>query len=172
MVQGLSDAELTLLREQMDRTAIREQLERHYHGLDSRDFEGVFLKAYSDDCVMTSSNGREVTRGYDENLDRLRRFEVFPSSVHVMGNVSVTLDGDEATSETYIVAFLESKDEPRRILARAIHYSHKWRRYADGWRSYEMAHAPFWQFDAECVENTFLGLRPIGQAPAANGASS
>jgi SnoaL-like domain len=84
----------------------RLQLERHYRGLDSRDWKGVFLKAYTEDCVFTTSNGPEVTRGRSENMARLRRFEMFPSSIHVLGNCDIRLSGDSASS---VVAMISAR---------------------------------------------------------------
>jgi ketosteroid isomerase-like protein len=151
MVQGLSDAEITLLREQMDRTSIREQIERHLHGLDSRRFEDVFMKAYTDDATFSAFSGEHVTRGYDENLASARRVEMSTSSVHAFGNTRIELDGDAASSETYIVAFLESLP-PGLIMARGVRYRHRWRREADGWRCYDLSHEPFWQYEVAAVD--------------------
>ena len=91
------------VRDLQDEAAIRAVLHRYATALDSRDWE-LLRTCFADDVVgVYDSIG--VQRGYAA-LEALCRqaLEPLAATQHLVGNVEVHLDGDEATGRCYLQA--------------------------------------------------------------------
>lgn len=155
MNPGLSEEEIALLRKQMDRAAIRELIESSYlYGIDARTPE-LAAGIYTQDCHFSVMSGQQQFRGHATFLEGVSRLSTFLNhSCHTLGNLRIELDGDRARSETHAVAFLDinAPEAGRKVIVRGLQYLHKWRREADGWRSYDMIHNQLWQSEMEYVD--------------------
>jgi hypothetical protein len=153
-MDALTADELRLLREHMDRQAIRDAIEFHLHGLDSRDFDGIFGRAYTDDATFSVAGGTEFHRGRLQMLEMNSRMTTFSSTIHSLCNTHISLHGDSARSITYAVAWLHVTEGPRapEVISRGIRYLHEWKRYGPEWRSDRMEHIPLWQVHLPSVD--------------------
>jgi len=118
----------------VDRAAISDLLVDFARALDDRDWAG-YAANYTDDGVLVIM-GRTVHVGRDglaentsANLSR------YAGTHHLSTNHAITIDGDTATTRSYLVAahVLEGGD-PRRHADGAGWYRCTLRRTPDGWR--------------------------------------
>jgi hypothetical protein len=94
---------MTLSAEHLiDDHAIRQVLYRYCRGVDRRDFE-LIRSCYHPDATCDHGTYRGDLDGFMSYLQgELPRFE---STMHMLGNVLIDLDGDRARSEAYALAF-------------------------------------------------------------------
>src|SRR5690606_2705243 len=87
-----------------DRAAIEDLLARYAHGCDARDLAAI------GDCFTLDAqaeySGVRLARGLTHILAHLAGLSALAASQHVIGSVSVTVDGDRATARSYAVAHL------------------------------------------------------------------
>jgi len=115
-------------QEAADRLALRELFDAYAHCADRRDAEGQ-KALFTDDTVFAAYmdgdgseptyvlNGREALTPV---FDDLNRYEV---TTHFNGQSTVTLDGDQATGESYTIAHhLYTEDGTRKIMVAALRY--------------------------------------------------
>jgi ketosteroid isomerase-like protein len=133
-----------LVRELHDRALIGELLLRFARALDERDWEG-YAALYADDGVLQLPWGpprpREgLAQDTEANLGR------FHATQHISSNHQIAVEGDEATSRSYLQAVHVSDPE-----ATDGHwtlggwYDCSYRRTPDGWRFTRVAITPVWQ---------------------------
>ena len=67
-------------------------------------------------------------------------------SSHHPTSQQLAVDGDQATADTFAVAYLATADE--RIVVRGLQYLDELERGADGWRITSRQHIPQWQYEA------------------------
>lgn len=91
------------LREIEDRLDIQAVLHRYATALDTRDWE--LLRTCFDEDVIGTYDSIGVQRGY-EALEALCRqaLEPLAATQHLVGNVEIAVDGDEATARCYLQA--------------------------------------------------------------------
>lgn len=116
----------------LDRAAIRDVLLRYAHGVDRRDLAAV-ASCFTPDASYKGSLGEG---SIDVALAALRdRMGQYASTMHLVANQLVEIDGDRATSETYAIAYHQMHgDEGRRNMAVGVRYLDTLVRVADGWR--------------------------------------
>jgi len=93
-----SDKELQRL---IDRAAIQDLLVRYAHCVDRRDIEGV-VACFTPDAAYRGSLGEGTIQ--DALVALRERMERYESTMHLLGNQLIQIDGDRATSETYAIA--------------------------------------------------------------------
>jgi ketosteroid isomerase-like protein len=116
--------------EAADRLAIRELVDAYAHCADRRDAEGqkalftedthfvVYMEGEGSEPTQ-ELNGREALTPVFADLNR------YQATMHFNGQSTITLDGDQATGESYCIAHHLSTDDGERKLMIA------WLRYGD-----------------------------------------
>ena len=114
--------------EQADRLAIRELVDAYAHSADRRDAEGqksLFTKD-THFVVYMDGQGTEPTQVLDGRealtpvFDDLNRYQ---ATMHFNGQSTITLDGDQATGESYCIAHhLFTEDDERRLMVAWLRY--------------------------------------------------
>jgi ketosteroid isomerase-like protein len=112
-----------------DYEAIRSLLNRYYHYVDTADTE-AWLSLYTDDGSLDIGVGEPPIRGKDalRAFGSTRRPGV---GIHVSVNPIITIDGDVATIESYVIV-IGRADDPRIVLAGR--YEDRLRRVEGAWR--------------------------------------
>ena len=103
------------LQQLLDRAAIQDLLVRYAHCVDRRDLEGV-AACFTADAAYTGSLGDGTIQNALLALrDRMLRYE---STMHLLGNQLIEIDGDRARSETYAIAHhrLNSNGDRRNLV--------------------------------------------------------
>jgi len=131
------------LQELRDKDYIRERMDLYAFLLDTARWKDIPEEIFTDDATdfhLPESTPPRVPRGrrelgafFDEVM------QDFAGTQHMMGNFSVQVQGDEATSRTYaLCAHWMAEDGPKPAdWTVAICYDDKWRRTSVGWRVYE-----------------------------------
>jgi 3-phenylpropionate/cinnamic acid dioxygenase small subunit len=113
----------------VDRAAIQDLLVRYARGIDRRDLPLV-ASCFTPDAVYEGTLGsgtiRDALAALPVALERYTR------TLHFLGNQTIAVAGDEATSETYCLAHHELLSGGRRVVA--IRYQDELVREAGGWR--------------------------------------
>jgi 3-phenylpropionate/cinnamic acid dioxygenase small subunit len=118
-----------------DRAEITELLVRYATGIDRRDWD-LFRAIWTDD--LDANYGRGI--GHFHSAQEITDFMTASHAVmgptwHRLSNFSIDVDGDRATSRTYVHAVLNvDKDDPERWLDVIGHYDDELVRGPDGWR--------------------------------------
>ena len=116
--------------EQADRLAIRELVDAYAHCADRRDAEGQ-KSLFTDDThfvVYMNGQGSEPTQVLDGREALTPVFDalnMYQATMHFNGQSTITLDGDQATGESYCIAHHLFTDGAERKLMIA------WLRYDD-----------------------------------------
>jgi ketosteroid isomerase-like protein len=126
-----------------DKQAITDVVHRYGYALDGRDYD-LLRTCFLPDVV--GYYGGDPLRGY-EAVEQLCRNTLEPMSVsqHLIGNVFVTVDGDDATSTCYLHAQHVLPDTPGGDqFIFAGRYLDKLVRTPDGWRIAERTLEAMW----------------------------
>jgi len=119
------------LQDLADQAALRRTAELYAQGADRKD-KALWQQVLADDCVIQGPGftieGRNANLG---SIDALG--QMFRATVHRVHNLVATIDGDEATGETYCTADHLLPDADM-ILAWTIRYQDQWRREDGIWR--------------------------------------
>jgi hypothetical protein len=127
-------------QEAADRLAIRELVDAYAHCADRRDAEGQKALFTEDTHFVVYMNGVGTDPTQDlhgrEQLtpvfDALDQYEV---TMHFNGQSTVTLDGDQASGETYCIAHhVFSADGERKIMLAYLRYLDTFVRLSGAWR--------------------------------------
>ena len=115
-----------------DVTAISELLVRYATAVDTRDWE-LFRRCFTADALTDYGevgkwNDSEEIAGFMEQVH-----VGFGPTNHMLSNISVRVDGDEATSTAYVHAVLTFADDPGWIDC-VGGYEDRLVRTPDGWR--------------------------------------
>ena len=133
-----------LVRELHDRALISDLLLRFARALDERDWEG-YAGLYADDGVLQLPWGPPRPRaGLAEDTEaNLGRFH---ATQHISSNHQITLEGDRATSRSYLQAVhVVDPDAKDGHWTLGGWYECTYRRTPDGWRFTRVAITPVWQ---------------------------
>lgn len=120
--------------ELLDKAAIRETLLRYAAGIDRRDWD-LMLSCFTDD-VAANFQGNDLGRGKDKILAYINSaaagFRIV-SSIHLLANMYVEVDGDRATAVTYGIGYLvyDAGSGPT-LRTRHLHYRDDLVRNIDG----------------------------------------
>jgi hypothetical protein len=153
-------ADLTLA-EAADRLAIRELFDAYAHCADRRDAEGQKALFTTDARFAVYMDGERsdasyVLEGHDALtpvFDDLNRYQ---ATMHFNGQSTVTVDGDNATGESYTIAHHVFTEDGTRMMMVA------WLRYLDVFARIEGA----WYFAERKLILEWSEIRPLG-APTA-----
>jgi hypothetical protein len=126
----MKEAELARL---IDEGALRRSAELYAQGADRRD-KALWASIVTTDCVIEAPGIRLVGREQIvAALDIMAR--LYAATQHRVHNQVVSIEGDNASGETYSVAEHLSVAEGRRtLLTWAIRYQDRWRREQGQWR--------------------------------------
>ncbi|SHN46525.1 nuclear transport factor 2 family protein [Cryptosporangium aurantiacum] len=118
-----------------DRSDIHDALNAYAWAIDSRDFRLLATDVFADD-VVADYGLPEPLRSADAVvafMDRAHRD--LDATQHLIGNVTVRLSGDSATSRSYAHATLIRRGAPggNRVVF-AAYYEDEWVRTTAGWR--------------------------------------
>jgi len=108
------------LQHLVDRAAIQDLLVRYAHCVDRRDLDAV-AACFTPDAAYSGSLGEgTIQEALIALRDRMGRYE---STMHLLGNQLIEIDGDRARSETYAIAHHRiNNDGDRRSLAVGVRY--------------------------------------------------
>ena len=93
--------------ELLEKAAIRETLLRYAAGIDRRDWD-LMLSCFTDD-VWSNFQGNDLGRGRDKILAYINTAAAglrIVSSMHLLANMYIELDGAKATADTYGIGYL------------------------------------------------------------------
>lgn len=123
-----------------DRLEITDRLNLYAELLDRADFAAVPLEVFAEDAYEDHGEGIPPVRGHE---DLTKFFETacapFESTMHLITNVRVELDGDTAMSRSAYLAvhWLPNHDRapgrPADFVSTGVYRDH-WRRTPNGWR--------------------------------------
>jgi 3-phenylpropionate/cinnamic acid dioxygenase small subunit len=109
------------LQHLIDRAAIQDLLVRYAHCVDRRDLEGVAACFTADAEYRGSLGDGTIENALVALRDRMARYE---STMHLLGNQLIEIDGDRARSETYAIAHHRlNNDGDRRTLTVGVRYA-------------------------------------------------
>lgn len=116
-----------------DRSEICERIARLAQAQDGRDW-GAVATSFVTDATYVHPGGR--LEGVDQIVDRTRNaLQVLDASQHLIGTITVTVDGDAATSRAYFQGQHVRAGTPGGdIYTIAGTYADTWVRTPDGWR--------------------------------------
>ena len=164
----------------LDRREIEDVLTRYFRGLDRGEPQTV-RSCFTDD-VVARYDGRTAFRsgndapvvGVDALLDGLITFKRQASgdwkvSTHLAGQINLlSLNGDEAHTETYAIAYVVQRRTPTDVVAqRALRYVDRLHRTAKGWRIAERTHTLDWSTESPPLFATTMNERFHGPASVA-----
>ena len=127
----------------LDKQEIRDLVHRYGYALDGRDYD-LLRTCFLPDAV--GHYGGDPLRGY-EAIEELCRTTLDPltASQHLIGNVLVSVDGDEATSTCYLHAqHVLLGTEGGDLFVFAGRYLDRLTRTPDGWRIAERTLEAMW----------------------------
>ena len=127
-----------------DRAAIEQLLAHYAIACDRRDFEAV-ADCFTPDGAATYA-GERVGPGRQAFVDYLRPLLDIPMTQHLVGSVSVILDGDTATATSYAAVHVvrPAAAGGHEVVHRGLSYDDRLVRTADGWRFAERVHRVLW----------------------------
>lgn len=136
------------------RTALQEALAAFCLRIDAADYQGV-ATLFTEDCITDygpSAGGEIVTRR--AFLERIRISQArFRRTHHQLGQMSLSIDGDDVRTVTYVTASHRLHDGSR--YTSMLQYHDRWRQTPEGWRISERRT----QF---CLADVFNSDEPTG----------
>lgn len=130
----------------IDRLRIEELISKLGRCLDERDFEGL-RDLYTDDATVTTPGG--TSTGHDALVDQARRRHSEDDGIqHVMTNLLVELDGDQASVRANLLAsFARSgaTDPQPYVLGEVCRFTLI--RSGEGWRFTTLLATPVWSLN-------------------------
>ena len=127
------------LAELADRFAIRDLIVRYANALDTRRFE-LLDELFTPDAYIDY----RATGGIDGRYPQIRGWlpgavSAFPHMCHLVGNIGVTLAGDEARATTLCLnpVVVPGADSHQQVMFLAMWYRDRLLRTAAGWRMSE-----------------------------------
>ncbi|MGE0386158.1 MAG: nuclear transport factor 2 family protein [Gammaproteobacteria bacterium] len=145
------------MRALSDESEIRDLLYRYARGVDFRDPE-LMYGCFADDARIdllgiAVFEGVQAFRAFRPAPGQVLDLESIDASTHLMGNILVRIDGDDAHAETSAVAYLYGpRAGARVVLVRGLQYSDDLRRTDAGWRISARVQRVHWMFEAPALE--------------------
>lgn len=126
-----------------DKTEIELLLTRYARACDDRDFDTV-AACFTPDAQAEYS-GVRLEPGVANIKAHLAPLASLPLTQHIVGSVSVDIDGDQARCESYTVAHIvRSAGDGHEVVHRGLAYSDQLVRTPAGWRIRERVHRVLW----------------------------
>lgn len=107
---------------------LRNLVQRYARAADERDVDAL-ASLFHPDAVITGARGEQDLEGW---LDGMRGPRAFPTSMHVLGDPLIELDGDTARLDTYAVVY-QLGGEGQGDMTLGIRYLDDVVRHADRW---------------------------------------
>lgn len=153
------------LQRLVDIEDIRTVIYRYFYAVDADDIEGT-LACFTDDSVQVWNGGVTTLKGHGPMKAWLERYGPLRQlQTHSASNIDVQINGDEAHSETRVLAFLigdslmEATAEdggqapPTTIVrCRGTGLTDDWVRTAEGWKIRHRVHRAYWQYEVEALD--------------------
>jgi SnoaL-like domain len=144
-----------------DEQGVRDACMRYWAGFDRNDIE-LYLAAFTADATLSLFGGAQVV----SIADMAARGELaspFDHTSHAPASQTISIDGDRATADTYVVAHLVPAGGP--ISVRGVRYLDDLVRDGDRWRIKCRQHFVLWQYDIARVDPHLPGMGAAGQSP-------
>lgn len=126
----------------VDRAEIGELVAAYSHRLDDRDWTG-WADLFTEDGAYQSRVGPAFKADLADVAER--NLGALEGSHHLLGQHSITLNGDEATGRCYYIGtHVRTVAHPSRCDVVAGWYHHRYRRTPQGWRFVEVRSTPSW----------------------------
>jgi ketosteroid isomerase-like protein len=97
-----------------DQLAVAAVMHRYARTVDTHDFAGL-RTCFTDDCTLSGypPPAPEVVRGGDAIIEYIStQLQKYGRTQHMLGQIEVTVDGDEARAESYVQAFHLLANDP------------------------------------------------------------
>jgi ketosteroid isomerase-like protein len=121
------------IQELLDKQAIKEVLLRYARGVDRCDREALASVFFPDAVVVRGDRETSAVDLPDRFLARAR--EIYDSCFHQVTNFLITIDGDRARSEAYVVAISTYHEGDREFQrSRGLRWIDQFERRAGEWR--------------------------------------
>lgn len=120
---------------------------RYLDGIDDHDFAAV-ATCFAQDAHAAYA-GRGEFAGRDAIVAFLTEAHTAPKSSHILGGVRIEIDGDRATADAQVVAFLVDGGVAR---IRGLRYSDRLERCAGSWQITDRVHSLGWAATAEAEQ--------------------
>ena len=126
-----------------DRAEIIDLLARYAIACDRREFDAVG-ECFTEDGQATYS-GKRLDPGRAAIVAHMQPLASLPLTQHVVGSVSVSLDGDRATATSYTTVHLvRPTADGHEVVHRGLSYDDQLVRTPEGWRFQERFHQVLW----------------------------
>ena len=126
----------------MDRAEITDLLTRYARAVDSKDW-GLFRNVFTADARIDYTQVGGISGDLDTIVGFLSKvMPMFEATQHLISNVDITLDGDQAKVTAMVYNPLKLPDSP--VRATGGWYHHELVRTADGWRSRSLVEEASW----------------------------
>ncbi len=122
-----------------DWRAVYDVLVRYAAAIDDRDWEAVGA-CFAEDARATYG-GSPIGPGRAAIVAALRGWLTASASTHLVGGVSIDVDGDRASAGQTAVAY---RVEAGRLVLRGLRYSDSLRRRDGRWEITDRVHRPLW----------------------------
>jgi len=133
-----------------DRAEITDLLARYAIACDRREFDAVG-ECFTEDGQATYS-GKRLDPGRAAIVAHMQPLAQLPLTQHVVGSVSITLDGDRATATSYTtVNLVRPAGDGHEVVHRGLSYDDRLVRTREGWRFQERFHQVLWSTTAPTV---------------------
>lgn len=133
------------LQELSDRQEITDLVTRYTRAIDTGDWDGIDA-VFTPEAVLdyTDSGGPAAPR--DEAKEFVKALAGFERWQHLIGQVAIELDGDEARATAYFFnpMVARSRDGRESVVEVGGYYHHRLRRTPGGWRSVGMVDETVW----------------------------
>ncbi|MFC2001962.1 nuclear transport factor 2 family protein [Chloroflexota bacterium] len=148
---NLKEGETAPMLELLDRSSIRDIIDRYFFALDRRDWDEL-SSCFTSDARWESSSDNVVITGNKAIVERLHFVAKFSASSHMPSSQSIKISGDTAAADTFaLVHLVFGPIDNGRIFVRGLRYLDEFVRTAEGWRIQHRRHIPIWQYVAETV---------------------
>jgi len=144
----MTDADTATLRLLRDRAEIHDLLVRYSNAIDDREFERL-RDCFTADAVATY-NGQQLAPGVEAIIEYVSVLRRLRETMHVIGHSLIEVDGDRATADTALVAYLvDATGEHETVIVRGLRYRDQLVREAAGWRIRRRVHEPRLMYTTE-----------------------
>ena len=126
----------------IDRAEITDLLTRYARAVDRQDWE-LFRSVFTPDARIDYTQVGGIAGDLDTVVGFLSEvMAMFEAMQHLISNIDITIDGDEATVTAMVYNPLKLPDSP--VWATGGWYHHKLVRTAEGWRSCSLVEEAGW----------------------------
>ena len=126
----------------IDRAEITDLLTRYARAVDRRDWD-LFRSVFTPDAQIDYTQVGGIAGSLDEVVGFLEKvMAMFEAMQHLISNIDIAVDGDEATVTAMVYNPLKLPDSP--MWATGGWYHHELVRTSEGWRSRSLVEEASW----------------------------